>query len=45
VGLNPAAELLVFAALLFAQAADLDQVCYHVSPMIAHNTGVPIQSI
>jgi hypothetical protein len=29
VGLDPAPELLIFAALLFAQAADLDQVGNH----------------
>jgi hypothetical protein len=35
VGLDPAAELLILAALFFAQAADLDQVCYHF--LLAHN--------
>jgi hypothetical protein len=28
-GFDPAPELLIFAALFLAQAADLDQICYH----------------
>jgi hypothetical protein len=32
VGLDPAPELLILAALLFAQAADLDQIGDHYQP-------------